>query len=84
METAEPMDPLEKRRQQLRKAQHKYYDTHKRKTKEPSLLNIPLDVPSSYHPDNIRKYHQDYYRANQEKIKQREKERYHARVKTVD
>ena len=61
----------EKRRIQLREAQRRYYNAHKRKEKE--------EVPPSYHPEHIRTYHKSYYEKNKEMLNARAKERYNQR-----
>jgi hypothetical protein len=60
----------EKRRIQLREAQRRYYNAHKRKEKK---------VPSSYDPEHIRTYHKSYYEKNKEMLNARAKERYNQR-----
>lgn len=65
----------EKRRIQLREAQRRYYDNHKKK-QSPS-------VPVSYNLDNIRSYHKSYYEKNREAIIARSKDRYYKMKQAV-
>lgn len=61
----------EKRRIQLREAQRRYYNSHKKKEKP--------EVPPSYHPDRIRNYHKTYYEENKAVLNARAKQRYNQR-----
>jgi len=61
----------EKRRIQLREAQRRYYNSHKKKEKP--------EVPPSYQPDRIRNYHKTYYEENKEALNARAKQRYNQR-----
>ena len=61
----------EKRRIQLREAQRRYYNSHKKKDKP--------EVPPSYQPDRIRNYHKTYYEENKEALNARAKQRYNQR-----
>ena len=61
----------QKRRIQLRDAQRRYYNAHKKKERE--------EVPPSYQADHIRNYHKSYYEKNKEKLNQKAKERYNVR-----
>jgi Zn-dependent M16 (insulinase) family peptidase len=58
----------EKRRIQLREAQRRYYNSHKKKEKP--------EVPPSYQVDRIRNYHKTYYEENKDILNARAKQRY--------
>jgi len=66
-----PEEKRERRKQQLREAQRRFYNAHKRKERP--------ETPVSYNPEYIRTYHKNYYQANKEKIATRAREYYHQR-----
>jgi hypothetical protein len=68
-----PEQKAERRKAQLREAQRRHYNAHKKKER---------GEPKSYHPDYIRQYHTTYYQRNRERLRQLAKERYNAKKET--
>ena len=66
-----PEEKRERRKQQLREAQRRFYNAHKRKERP--------ETPVSYNPEHLRAYHKNYYQANKEKIASRARQHYHQR-----
>ncbi len=66
-----PEEKRERRKQQLREAQRRFYNAHKRKERP--------ETPVSYNPEYLRNYHKNYYQANREKISTRARQYYHQR-----
>jgi len=64
-----PEEKRERRKQQLRESQRRFYNTHKKKEQ--------ADPPVSYNPEYLRNYHKTYYQANKEKIINRARLHYH-------
>lgn len=65
-----PEEKRERRKQQLREAQRRFYANHKKKEK---------GNPASYDPDYLREYHKNYYQANRDRLNSKAKERYQAK-----
>jgi hypothetical protein len=65
-----PEEKRERRKQQLREAQRRFYDNHKRKERT---------EPVSYNPEYLRNYHKNYYQSNKERLNNQAKQRYQAK-----
>ena len=67
MDSPQPLAITEKkdRKQQIREAQKRYYDKHKKKSNK-----------TPYDPTKIQAYHKTYYQKNRDKINTRAKEHY--------
>jgi hypothetical protein len=70
-----PEEKTENRKKQLREAQRRFYNTHKKKERGEA---------KSYSPDYLRQYHKDYYQANRERLNQLAKERYKTKKEALN
>ena len=61
--------PLEKRKQQLKEAQKRYYEKNKKLKDKDKIYNV----------EKIQEYHKSYYQKNKEVINARAKEFYKAK-----
>jgi hypothetical protein len=64
-----PEEKRERRKQQLREAQRRFYATHKKKER--------TEIPPSYTGEFLRNYHKTYYQAHKERLNNRAKQRYY-------
>ena len=72
-------EQLERRKQQLREAQHRFYEKNKDKDKDNKIKGTKEEIPKSYNIEHIKAYHKAYYQKKKEIILTKSKDKYESR-----